>query len=770
MHGCWQIHASSHFEECIMVRWLVILAVVYGAVACWGVTVGAAEAAAGSPLPGWFAEDPGHIAAAVTAPAEDPANAIPQPPVTRQTYLAWCQRSGHLERDLTNRTHGVYGPRHALPSLAAYAATGDARYGESVKLMLQDFAKWLQEDTDKRGMNSQYMFEPECIGLELRVLRKGGVLTAADEGWVKEMILRLNRTVHVWETPETFWRGSMHRAQGEGVMKWLAAQWYPDAPEAAQWRAYSKAVWNDFWAYRDNPANDVNYYMGTLFPIVLGVEQMDRTPSGQTPKEFFTDPGMLRIWDRLAETITPDGAVVPFGPSAGWDSHPGQRIWMLEAAARWTGDGRYRFAAHRLMNYVLYQEKAFRSQHMMDGPYTTESIALAYFDADDMIKPVPMPAASTVLYHKETLRVNGKKGAAAYLEGLDPAADKAHICCNLLVTNQEKPFKLVLRSGWNPGDLYMLVDIFPRHEPMNVSGIIGLTRWGAPFTISPVSKAVTDVQNMTMVEDLSGTATPVTNPNPNTVDAYYQEVTVEPFIDRPLATYAMVNVTDYLGFNMTHHRTFYFIKNRFAVVKDVSDFKESFLARVGPVWRTQRLAAVGPNWADTYLENPVGAETVKLRAPSANLLVYHAAQPGAALDIAQFGKVGDPYAYAPLRERYAWQGVVQRGVPVHVTTVLLPHSPLQTGTALAAGIDVLLDTPAQSVLRLRAEPGRTEWIVLNPAGTPVQVEGLATNAKQVYLDLRDGKPTRAQALGGTFLTLDDKDVYRQAERKDWERE
>jgi hypothetical protein len=720
-------------------------------------------------VPAWVDEDPEHYAQAARTPAEDPRHAVPQGPVTRDTYFDWCKRSGHLERDLVSRAHGQYGPRHALPSLAAYVATGDKRYGESVKLMLQDFHRWLKEFTAKTGMNFEYMFEPECIGIELRYLRKGGLITPADEGWIKEMILLLNRTIHVWGTPETFWRGPMHRAQGEGVMKWLAAQWYPDAPEAPQWRAYAKLVWNDFWQYRDNPANDINYYSGILFPIMLGVELMDRTPSGQTPKEFYNDPGMKRVWERLMDTVSPDGAIIPFGPSAGWHSHPGQRIWMLEHIARYTGDGRYRFAAHRIMNFVLYQEKPFRSQHMMDGPYTTESIALAGLFADDAVKPVQPDAGSKVLYHKETLRVNGKQGAAAYLKTLDPALDKAHICCNLIVTDAEKPFKLVFRSGWNPGDLFMLVDLFPRHEPMNVTGILGLTRYGVPFTLSPVSKALTDFQNMTCIEDLSGTAIPVTNTNPNTVDAYYQEVTVEPFTDTALATHAVVNVQNFAGFKMTHQREFFFIKNRFVVLRDLSNFADGFLARVGPTWRTQRVSNAGENWANTFFDAPIGAENIRLNALAYDLLVYHAPKAGARLLISQDGKLGDNYAYAPVQVRYAWQGIVGGGAPCAITTVLLPHSPLQRSRELAANIATLLDTPTQTVIRLRVEPKREEWIVLNTAGDAIEVDGLTTDAKQLYLDLVDGKVTRGLALGGTFASVGKTNAFRLAQRGNWEK-
>jgi hypothetical protein len=724
--------------------------------------------AAGAPLPPWFVEDPGHYVLAETTPASE--HPIPQKPVTRATYLGWCERSGHIERDLRRRDHGPYGPRHALPSLAKFVASGERQYGQSVKEMLRNFHQWLKQQVEAKGMNSQYMHAPTCIGLELRHLRKGGLITPKDEKWIREMVLRLCRTVHVWGTPPTHWRGPMHRAQGEGVMKWLAVQWFPDAPEADAWRDYATKVWHDFWDVRDNPPNDTGYYFGILFPIALGVELMERTPSGQTPEEFFNDPAMRRIWDRLALTVSPDGLIVPYGAHGGWDSTAAQRIWTLELAAKYTGDGRYRFAAHRLMNGLLYYEERFRTYHILDGPFSTEQLAIAYLVADDSIPPVPLDPASCVLSHKETLRVNGKEGGQHYLKALDPAPDRAHICCNLIVTDKDVPFKLVFRSGWAPGDLFMLVDLFPRHEPMNPTGILGLTRHSVPFTQAISSKAVTDHHNMVMVEDLSGTATPVTNPNPHTVDAYYQQVAVERFADRKLATHAVVKVTDYTGFPMTQRREFFFVKNRFVVVRDASRFRERFLARVGPVWRTQRVAAAGEHWLNTYIAAPVASGNTRLNSLAVDLLVWHAPKEGARLEVLDQGKQDRKYAGSPLRTRYAWQGIVEPDQPLRFLQLYLPHDPRVPGRTLAEGIEVVLDAPGQTVLRLAAEKGREEWIVLNTPGKTIKTDALTTDARQLYLDLRDGKPQRAMLLDGTHLTVAGKSLWKQDKRGDWVRE
>ena len=56
---------------------------------------------------------------------------------------------------------------------------------------------------------------------------------------------------------------------------------------------------------------------------------------------------------------------------------------MLELLAARTRDGRYRFAAHKLMNNMLYQQDRYLTHHILAGPGSTEQVAVAYLLADD---------------------------------------------------------------------------------------------------------------------------------------------------------------------------------------------------------------------------------------------------------------------------------------------------------------------------------------------------------------------------------------------------
>jgi len=702
----------------------------------------------------------------------------PQVPVTRQSYLDFIYEESTYgpQAIASGPDRGQYGVRHAFPALAHYAATGDKELAKGIKKTLRFYDKKIRQFVADSKWHSQYMFDPTLLCMYRRVFQQQGDWSDEDEAWFKEFFVWLCRTVHVWGGPEHFWRGPMHRSTGEGMMKLLAVTLYPDIPEADQWRRYAKLQWNDWWEFRDNPINDTGYFHGQIFPMILGAHLLGR-------EEVFADPQMREFWDRLIHMTSPDGAVVPFGPSSGWNSGAGMRLMALEMAARYTGDGRYRFAAHRLFNYLLLQSGVYRTHHMLDH-FSQLGVAVAYLVADDSIQPVQPSDASTVLYHKETLRVRSKEGAAHYLSDLDPDPAKAHVCCGLLCTQKVLPFKLCLRSGWRPGDLYMLVDLFPRHEPMNPAGILGMARYNSVLGHAIDSKGLTDWLNMFRVEDLSGTASCVVNANPNTIDSYYMDVTVPDFKEYKHATYAAVDVKDYNGYPMTLRREFLFVKNRFCMVRDTATFREQFLARIGPNWYTQNVGPqVGNHWANTYFTAPL-AHGCRLHNPQVDLLVYHA--PHADRQLIVTDDTGDVRRLKmPFSLRYVWKGDVEAGREYSFAHLLLPGLPKRepvrsnvpgaasladiTGQYMAAGITVLKDDAEQSVWRIRTEEDREEWAILNSGGKPVEVDGLATDARQAYLDLRSRKPVRILALDASYLKVGEQELLRQSKRADYEK-
>ena len=137
---------------------------------------------------------------------------------------------------------------------------------------------------------------------------------------------------------------------------------------------------------------------------------------------------------------------------------------------------------------------SFRSQAL-----SLEDIALASLICDDTMTPVEPDGGSQLLQRKEIIRLTNAQAAEMFPEagGVD---------CNMYMTQQVMPHKLVFRSGWNPGDMYMLVECYPRHDPLNPTAILSLERYSAAFAEMSSEKFVSR-ENAVRIDDLSGEAT-----------------------------------------------------------------------------------------------------------------------------------------------------------------------------------------------------------------------------------------------------------------------
>ena len=721
---------------------------------------------------------------------------IPVTPVTRETYMAWLEDSGLLDY-VNEPKRGLVGPGELLPVLAKFAQTGDRKWGEACVTMLKDFHRAVKAEVASKGWNSEFVEQPAVLPLYRRPLIEHGLLNEPQDSWFRELMLDYTRTLHVWNSPDSYWRGPCHRTQQEGVIRGIVAKWYPDIPEAAEWQRYSEQVFTDFWEHKDLTENDTGYSMNPTFANMLA------GPEVRGSDEFITHPQMMKLWERHLAEVTPDGAINPYGPNGGWNSSAGYRLWMFELIAAKTGDGRFRFAAHRLMNYLLYQKEPIRRHRGSFVRETTQHIALAWLVTDDKVKPVQPSSASQFLQRKQVLRIGGKDDSTHFLKNLDPAPDKAKPCCYLLVLGDDVPSKLVFRSGWNPGDMYALVDLFIGADPLNPGGVIGLTRWGAPFTQAISAKGGSE-QNRLIIEDLSGKVERRYRKLPigqmgetwgrgswSKGESASARVSVPVFADQKNATFAVVETSDWEALPVKVTREFAFIKNRFFVMRDVAAFEADFQARLGPIWNTQNIGPqVGAHFANTFFSQPCGNGSADnpLNTVPYDLLAWFAPQPDCKLQIIDRTANDPRTAPVPAQLRYVWEGDAKAGERRHFTQLYWPHAPYRShpasnmtgaklewlggeyaATAGAEGIEALLDTPSASVLRCKLDKDRVEWVVCNPSGGQINVAGLTTDAYFAYLDLRNGKLHAVSVIQATRIKLDEDEILPAAERRNFEK-
>ncbi len=675
---------------------------------------------------------------------------IPNEPITRATYMRYLA-SRDLEALAAQPNRGEGGPRAFLPILAKYVESGDARWANACIAMLKAYRLAMEERVKQDGWISDFEMPAVVIPIYRKYLLEGGAIDE-DAAWFKDLVLYYTRNLHVWASEPIEWRGGCHRSMPEGTIKWLTAQWYPDIPEAAHWTAYGQLVFNDFWKIKDVPQNDTGYMMG---PIVMLVYNGDMITGDD---RVYLDEGIQRLWQRLMIEVTSDGAVNPYGPNGGYNSTADYRLSMLERLAAKTGDGRYRFVAHKLMNYMRYQGRVH-----VDDDYLLDPLhaALAYLFADDSVEPVAPDSTSLHTVRNEAMRVphTDKALTEELLGQADSRENRGHICCSWVMNEQQWPDKFIFRSGWDPGDFFCLVELHPTSFPANPGGIMGMNRYGAPFTQIVTSKGSSQ-ENRLLIEDLDGTVPRRYHSDPMRIDEDWRQgimpdirSEVMHFEETSEATYASVRVHNPDGLPVVYDREFIFVKNRYLVTREIVTFEASFKVRLSPLWNTQNIGPqLGDHWANAFMSAPVADNgRASMKTPPVDLLVWFAPQNDCQLQVVDRMTFDMRTTDCPAQLRYVWEGTPAVGEQKVFTQVYYPHmpyrfrtannnpsgssesdQPLLQATAHASGIQVLRDDVEASVLRLELEEGRVEYVAFNPSRQALRVDGDTLNDPFVY--------------------------------------
>lgn len=710
--------------------------------------------------PAWHMPD---LTRARTRPANE--RTIARAPVTRSDYVDFCRPMARAFRNGPDR--GPYGPRHALPALAVAVHDGDIELAEGVKKTLRHYADWVAAEIARQG--GVFSLEgPALSALYLRELRNLGVLTPADEKWGKELILNFRRYHFAWRPNDGLWRGQHHRSQTQGIAHALAAALYPDVPDADRWQAYADRVWNDWWAYRDVGINDTSYYFSSLCNVLLAAELLGHT-------EVFTDPEMQSmVWTRMVHEATPDGVAPPYGSHGGYNCHAGHRVFALELAARHSRDGRYRWVAQRLMNFAN-ASGGFSPGHHHLRAVSEEHVALAALFCDDTVKPIEPDGASRFWMRKEIERLTNAEVRERFpdADGLD---------CNMAMRNTPMPDKLALRAGWDPGDLYMLIECYARHDPLNPTAILSLERHGAAFAM-PTSEKFVSRENAVRIEDLDGNATFCGrrgDQRPRALPLGYDgmHVSVPVFSDHAAATHARIEVSNYMGYEATHERELLFVKNQFVLVRDETAFHEAFTVRIGPTWNTQNIGAAGAHWLDTWFSKHYFQRAELYDNPPWNLLIVHAPHPDRRLAVT--GRWDESTIDVPYSAQYAWEGPVANGDRRQFVQIYLPHHPGMDAAGLAERVIVLHDEPGAAAAFVPIDNGGGLLALLNRDGGDVNtsaadrgaVPAVTTDARALYMRVRSAEGTAAPSgrvqellvIEGTYVTLDDHTVFEREHR------
>jgi hypothetical protein len=291
--------------------------------------------------------------------------------------------------------------------------------------------------------------------------------------------------------------------------------------------------------------------------------------------------------------------------------------------------------------------------------------------------------------------------------------------------------KLILRSGYDIDGLHAVINLIAGdygHGHMETGAITALVDDGAIlFADSSYYDRQSQEHNEPITKRYWG----------GTYVAPATSTTVSRFVDYRRATVAWLDWPDIYGWNLTQQRRFYFVKDRFILVRDRTVFGEPMHAATGNVWHAYDVQADhAPNWYSLYDREPLGLNIWRFKNPERYVLLYMLDRDG--YDTVEWKETyaGNPPS-PPFVMYQRWVGDTAGEPEKWFDTVLLPHGDDLTPTLAAANISVPYDDGVNIAFKVKV--GNETWtLVDNPEGVTINASGVHTDATYMIARTQQG--------------------------------
>jgi len=672
---------------------------------------------------------------------------IPEPrTITREDYRALVQEHGKRFRParLAQADNWQQGLQELWARREAfdYRVTGDEQHARAAMRFLRTACRYWTEGPGgtKHKCNARQLI---AVGNAYRAIRRSRSLTQADHATVRRLLHALMKRFYNWE------QGAHNRGTaGAGAVMIFNHL----VPNAATRQAYVQKVWDQWWAFRDSFENSAGYnalWFADLISVLVITEQ----------ESVLADPAMKKLAERYLAQVTPVGAMPGHGDVTGFNSAPGRWISVMEKWAAVYKDGRFRWAAHRLMEFMQDHKAEYERAGLMDS--FIEHFIDAYEWADESIAEQEPTTGSTVTYRKGLRKTSHEveKESLLWAE----------------LTQQTIPNKLIFRTGWRAADTYAMVELCPPigHGHVDAGSINCLTSRG--------SVLLADTPYLIKDPRFHNAFVLLPDQRPKGwrwhEDAYYVRqaaISVEDFHAGQRVGYARVHITRYRNQPATLDRRVFFLGDDGLWVRDTLAVAEPFRGRAGPAFQFVGVYPKrGDHWVNACQTSlPAAAITlpyymIQLTNRPWDLLVYAVPRYGAKLVIDDVTH-DDTRLLIPDKAlwnnftRRVWhqrRGVIRPGRAETFDSVLVPHKPTPDASPWVQRIELLPDTGAAAVLK-QGRPGRrTVWAGINGSGQAIQAGRIATDAKWFVVHTQRGRTTYYWVVDATSLKVDGRDVF-----------
>jgi hypothetical protein len=308
--------------------------------------------------------------------------------------------------------------------------------------------------------------------------------------------------------------------------------------------------------------------------------------------------------------------------------------------------------------------------------------------------------------------------------------------------------KLILRSGYDIDSLHAVINLIAGdywHGHMETGAITALLDDGA---ILFADTSYYDKQNKEHNEPITKRYWGGTYIEPAT------STTVSRFADYRRATVAWLDWLDIYGWNLTQQRRFYFVKDRFMLVRDRTAFDGEMHAATGNVWHAYDVQADhASNWYSLYDREPLGLNDWLFKNPERYVLAYMMDRTGYDMVEWKEAYTGNPPS-APFVMYQRWVGDTAPGLEKWFDTVLLPHGGDLTPTEAAGNITVRHDDGVNIAFKVTV--GNETWTVVdNPDGITINTLDIHTDATYMIARTQPGMDAYLLAHEATVASVAD---------------
>ncbi len=616
-----------------------------------------------------------------------------------------------------------------------YALRGDEGYAQLAARCLNHAHRLIVEpQTDQRNTQPSWLTVVDLCFIE-RWLALSPSYTPAHRKQIREIVLRAVPAFPAQAVEYGAFNRAFHGAiTGEALLRLM-----PDAPDAGKWREFKEQVWRYWWQFRDNDES-TDHYNALWFRYLLDWVEMRGCR-----QEFWSDPGVKRLFERYLYQVFPMGAFPHYSDSCGWNVSWGHWVYLFESCAAHYGDGRYKWVAHRLYEYGVSRIEKLESWSYT-GSEAGWSLLNAYKVADDKIAERPRECDVAVLVrHKAVQRSEAERVATRQFFDLQP---------------EMAPDKLVFYGGSDRDALSMMVDVVgdAGHSHARRPTIVALADHQSVLLASlGYLERLPEEHNIPLVADYDGY--PYDN-TPYHIKSNNNLLKEAIAVDLGAAGYGRVRVENYQGYPATLVREIVFVKQGGVVVKDTLSSGQELKMRWGQVFRARNAGPdQGPNWINTYTGPWMPLRGLGRGAPvytrwrnsPRDLLIYFLPDRHGRLELVdESGR--DSTLPLPLRVQYTLRQDSKPDTPLSSVSLLVPHAPGAAGS-LAAGVRVLLSEPARTVVEFLDAEGTRNLVVLNASGRSLTLDGLETDARVACIRHSRGKVSAVSLYEGKELSL-----------------